>query len=205
MQRHIISPVIIVLTLTLTGIIYGDEDIKMPVAIEGERWEFKASTKQSSSSTTDRLNGNYEVLYLKGQLAAYELVDGQKVGVGSQSKELLERMIAFGQDEQQYLKFPIAVGNKWTANYPVRSPGTRETRRRSAEFKVEEKAQTKTPAGNFQTVRIKGSNYGGAYPQQWDYFYSPDCKCIVKFYYDSAVGGVGGKVDVELTKFNSPK
>ena len=71
-----------------------------------------------------------------------------------------------------------------------------------AEFTVEEQVLTKTAAGSFQTLKIKGSNNSGPVPREWEFFYSSDCKCIVKFFYDSAVGGVGRKVEIELVKFS---
>lgn len=190
------------MVLKLTSSLYAAEAIQLPVAKDGDRWEFKAETKISSSSTTDRLNGNYEVTSVKGQLEVFQIVDGQKSAVGPSSTEFLKRMLGFAQDEQQYLKFPLAAGNKWRAEYSVQSPGTRRSQRRSAEFKVEDKSQIKTVAGNFEALKIKGNNAAGPVPQEWEYFYTADCKCIVKFFYDSAVGGVGGKVESEFMKFN---
>ncbi len=177
--------------------------IQMPTPKEGDRWEFKAATTGSSSSTSDRLSGNYEVVYLKGQLEAYELADGKKAPVGPLTSAQLRRMVPFGQDEMQYLKFPISVGNKWAINYTAESPGVRNPPKRSAEFNVEQEGETTTTAGTFKTLKIKGSGQtlGRPVTQAWEYFYSSNCKAITKYNYDSAVGGNGGKVEIELTKF----
>ena len=201
MKNLIISIALSFFVLNVSSLTYAAEAVQMPVAKDGDRWEFKAVTKDSSSSSTDRLNGNYEVAYVKGQLEVFEVVDGQKVGVGHDSTAFLKRMLGFAQDEQQYLKFPLAIGNTWAADYSVRAPGAKKAQQRSAEFKVQDKAQTKTAAGIFETLNIKGSNIGGTAPRAWEYSYSPNCKCVVKFFYDSVVGGVGGKVEIELVKF----
>lgn len=194
----------LILATLITGIIALASQLRaadIPSPKEGDRWEFKAATIGSSSSSSDRLDGNYEVAYVGGKLQAYDLADGKRGPVGPRSGQQLLRMIAFGQDEEQYLKFPLAIGTKWTANYSVQSPGSRRTSHRSADFMVQEQVQTKTAAGNFQTLKLKGLNSGGQVSQEWTYFYSPDCKCIAKFFYDSAVGGNGGKLEIELTKF----
>lgn len=110
-------------------------------------------TKKSSSSTTDRLNGNYEVGFVKGQLEVSQIGDGQQLGVGPSSTEFLKRMLGFAQDEQLYLKFPLAAGNKWRAEYSVQSPGTRRAQRRSAEFKVEDKIADQNSSGEFRSLK----------------------------------------------------
>jgi len=37
--------------------------------------------------------------------------------------------------------------------------------------------------------------------QERSFLYSPGEKAIVKFYFDSWIGGTGGKIDIELVKF----
>lgn len=202
MRNPIASIAISFFVLNVINFAYGVEALQTPAPKDGDRWEFKAETKSSSSSTTDRLNGNYEMTSMKGQLEVFQIVDGQKSAVGPNSTEFLKRMLGFAQDDQQYLKFPLAAGNKWRAEYSVQSPGTRRAQRRSAEFRAEDKSQIKTLAGNFEALKIKGTNAAGPVPQEWEYFYNADCKCIVKFFYDSAVGGVGSKVEIELVKFS---
>ena len=44
-----------------------------PILREGDRWEFKASTRESVSNTTDRLNGLYEVVFRGGQIEVFEV------------------------------------------------------------------------------------------------------------------------------------
>ena len=114
-------------------------------------------------------------------------------------------MIGVGQDDLQFLNFPLSVGKKWTLSYRHTQAGARKPQQRSATFQVEQMEQVKIAAGTFQALRIKGTGQtsGGGVTREWDYLYSPDTKSIVKFYYDSGVGTKSGKTDIELIKFSS--
>lgn len=184
---------------------YAAEIFEMPAPKEGDRWEFKASTKEGITSTTDVLNGSYEVVFMQGRLEVFQIAAGQKTAVSVGVAEDLKRMIASGQDDLQFLNFPLSVGKKWNAAYRHTQAGARRPQRRSATFQVEKLEQLKIDAGAFQALRIKGTGQtsGGGVTREWDYFYSPDTKGIVKFYYDSGVGTKSGKIEIELTKFSS--
>src|SRR3990170_1412661 len=86
-----------------------------PILQEGDRWEFKASTRESISNTTDRLNGLYEVVFRGGQIEVFEVTGTEKIPIGGNAADELKRMIL--PDEREYLKFPLAVGNKWTGTH----------------------------------------------------------------------------------------
>jgi hypothetical protein len=83
------------------------------------------------------------------------------------------------------------------------SPGARKAQKRRATFQIENMERIKADVGEFLALRIKGTGQSAGVVREWDYFYSPDTKCIVKLYYDSAVGRQSGKEEIELTKFNS--
>jgi len=142
-----------------------------------------------------------------GKLQVYQLLNDQRAGVGPETSNELKRMIAFGQDEREYLKFPLAVGLKWTVNYLHRSPG-RTPRRRYIDFKITGLEEITTSAGTFRAYRIEGSATfvlsSRTVHQQRIIHYSPDTKSIVSFYYDSAIGEPGAKVEIKLKKF-TPK
>jgi len=199
-----VGTIAFVLTFTwfCLGIASGGESIDRPVSQEGERWEFKANTKDMLTSTTDILDGKYEVVFLHGQLEVFQIVDGQKVGASLGVAEKLKRLIAIGQDDLQLLIFPLSVGKKWTANYQHTSPGARRSQLRSATFQVEKLEQIKVDAGTFQAVRIKGTGGNYGVTREWNYHYSPDTKSIVKFFYDSGIGTKSGKTEIELMKYH---
>lgn len=189
----------------LPHVLYG-QSAEAPVYKDGDKWEFKATTKEGITSTTDLLEGNYEIVFVKGHLEVFQIVGGQKMGATAGAAEDLKRLIAFGQDDLQFLNFPLSIGKKWTVDYQHLQAGARKPQRRWASFHVEKMEQVKTAGGEFQALRISGSGqtYGGRSDvmREWIYYYSPDTKSIIKFHYDSGVGTKSGKTEIEMTKFS---
>lgn len=181
----------------------GNEPVNQPVLQEGDRWEFRVTRKEGITSTSDVVEGDYEVAFLQGRLKVFQIADAQRVEVSIKATEDLKRMIAFGQEELQLLNFPLSIGKKWTAEYSHTQVGKPKPQQRWATFQVEKMEEIKVGGGTFQTLRIRGNGqtYRGTVTREWDYFYSPETKSIAKFYYDSGVGTKSGKIDIELIKF----
>lgn len=175
--------------------IMANETVQAPRLTEG-RWEFRVNTRDSTSISTEILGGLYVVVYRGGKLEVFQ--DG--AAVNERASEELRRM--FLPDERGYLKFPFALGDKWTAEYLHYSPG-RPGRPRSMTYSVAGIEEIKAAGGNFKTYRIEGEGVTSfGYHQKRTIWFSPEAKCIVKFRYDSAVGGAGGKTEIELIKFS---
>jgi len=203
MKRSVIAALVIPLLGILLGFAIASDPINPPVLQQGDRWEFRAAMKEGITSTTDRIGGTYEVVFQQGRLEVFQITDGNKTVATAGDAEDLKRLIPFNQDDLQLLNFPLFVGKTWTAEYRHTQAGARKPQRRWATLQVEKVEEIKTEAGGFQAIRIKGNGqtYGGNVKREWDYFYTPDTKSIVKFYYDSGVGTKSGKMDIELLKF----
>jgi len=171
------------------------EAVDQPVLQENDRWEFKGSTTSAFANSNTVPNGDYEVVYRGGQLEVFQLSGGEKIPIGGDLLDELKRMIR--PDDREYLKFPLAVGNKWTATHSQTSPGAQFKSARSMEYAV--------LGANDGRFEIKGSGTattrGPSMPQIRTYTYSPRDKAIVKYFYDSAVGEKFAKFDIELVKF----
>lgn len=182
------------LLLGVAAVTYAAEQ---PVLQEGERWIFKASTKDAISSGGSLLDGTYEVVYRKGEIEVTQ--DGALI-IGNAAEEL-KRMIL--PDERGYLKFPITVGNQWTG----RHFHDRRSGWRSMNYAVSGIEDLAVGGSTLRAFKIEGrgsvSVPSGTYEQKRAFSYSPDAKSVVKFFYDSAVGSVGAKVDIELVKFSA--
>ena len=165
-----------------------------PILQEGDRWEFKASTRESISNTTDRLNGLYEVVFRGGQIEVFEVTGTEKIPIGGNAADELKRMIL--PDEREYLKFPLAVGNKWTGTHTQGSGRWRSIR--SMNYAV-----TSEAGGRYKIEGSGGAGSSHPVSQTRVFIYSPSEKAIVKFFYDSAVGQQGGKIDIELVKLTA--
>lgn len=185
------------------GFAVGNEQVSQPALQEGDRWTFRATKKEGITSTSGALVGDYEIVFSGGHLEVFEVVGEKKMPATAGNAEQLRRLIPLHQDDLQFLNFPLTVGKKWPVTYRHTPEGATKSQLRSAEFMVENAEQTQTEAGEFRTLRIKGTGktHGGSLMREWDYFYSPDSKSIVKFHYDSGVGTQSGKTDIELVSF----
>lgn len=176
----------------LTVVVAANDSMNQPVPNDGDCWIFKGTTRDSISSSSDRFDGTYEVCYRGGELQM-----GNAVG-GNTAREL-KRMII--PDEREYLKFPLTVGSKWTGKYflDVRSGWPSMT------YIVAGIEEVAVGGGSFRAYKIEGdgtvSVLSGTYRQKRLIWYSPDAKSVVKFFYDSAIGSVGAKVEIELQGF----
>ena len=136
--------------------------------------------------------GLYEVVYRAGKLEVFEVTDSEKTPIAGNAAEELKRMII--PDEREYLKFPLAVGNKWTATHRLllRSRWLNP----SMNYAV-------TSVGNGRYMIEGSGRVGSSHPvsQTRVFTYSPGDKAIARFFYDSAVGEKGAKVTIELVKF----
>lgn len=177
--------------------------IAMPVPVEGERWEFEATTEQGSATTSDPLEGNFEVIYLGGKLEVFQIHGGQKTQAGSMNAEELRRMIAFGQDDRQYLKFPFPVS--WETSYRFQPIGSSSTYRRTVGYKVVEVKKTDSAT----ELKIRGDGQlagrkGNITLSEWIYRYNSDTKSIVEFHSNSPVGKGGTETNIKLRKHILP-
>jgi hypothetical protein len=184
---------VFMLTWVYFGLTAGSEAADRPVLQEGDRWEFKASTKEPIVKSSATLNGLYELVYHGGQLEVFEVTGSEKTPIGGDGADELKRMIL--PDEREYLKFPLAAGNKWTGTHTQRGGGGMT--RRSMTYTV-----TGIDGGRY---KIEGSALvpgpSQSVPQERNFFYSPSDKAIVKYYFDTWVGGPSAKIDIEIIKF----
>ena len=186
---------VVMFTCFFLGLAASSKAVDRPILQEGERWEFKAITKDSLASSPETLNGVYEVVYHGGRLDVFEIAGNEKKPISGTGAEELKRMIL--PDEREYIKFPLASGNKWTGTHTQLS-GKKVSSTRSMTYTV--------TGDDGSRYKVSGSGTaptpsGSMISQERSFLYSPGEKAIVKFYFDSWIGGTGGKIDIELVKF----
>ena len=175
-------------------------------ANEAKIFKFKAKTWGSVSYTTDRLNGEYEVVVVGKEAEVFFLSDGQRVPIGGNSAAELLRMVGIDPDNRMYVDpSGLAVGKKWSAEHRYQSSGRVREIRRNVEYEVISKEQKETPAGTFEVFKIEGNVLTRGTPQKWVYYYAPAISTgtIVHWQHDSAVGREGGKIEIEFQKLNT--
>jgi hypothetical protein len=175
----------------------ANDAVQAPTYKEGRYWRFEATTTGAIARTTDQLNGQYEVIASGGELQVFQLMNGERWPAGPESSAELKRMIGIGQDQRQYLKFPLE--KTWEANEKYRLPGWRPGYYMPRTIGYEVIADQ---SGSPGIVTIQGNarvNFrDSTSKQKWDYAYSQREEAIIRFAYDSNVEGTGAKINIKL-------
>ena len=181
----------VALCLCIATVAFVQAQAPAPAFKEGDTWQFKFEMKNAITTSTDRVDGTYEIVFTQGNIKLYEVEGGR--GRGGEipimddvlSQALLSQV---GKSEyRQPLKFPLSVGQKWSYQYTLRSVGVTGDQKRSVEVNVVGMEDVKTPAGAFKAfklVRVEGYFPGPRatkyYRNTVTYFYSPDTKSVIK-------------------------
>ena len=194
MARTLTLTLSVALTLWLAAASFAQAQASAPAFKEGDTWQFKFETKNAIKSLTDSAAGTYEIVFTQGNIKLYETEGGR--GRGGEipiTNDILSQTLLtqVGKNEQQILKFPLSVGQKWSYKYTYASMrsgrfGT-SGQNREVQVNVIGMEDVTTPAGTFKTfklVRVEGyfaGARGGNYAREtYTYFYSPDTKSVVK-------------------------
>ena len=191
---------------------YSERQAVLPTIAEGTFWQFKgATTFISGVSSTREVSGDYEVIYQDGKLRVFIFSGDERTEIEDVRTEELKRMIAIGQDGRKYLDFPLSVGKKWNAVYPVRLPDSRFTIQRNVGY-VKGIENIQTPGGNFEAFRIDGWFSGnawidGTYSGPYTLFYAPQTGSIVKVLYENKSNASSSRPrhEIELVKLGLAK
>jgi hypothetical protein len=188
-------------------ILFAQEQAAAPVHKEGDTWQFNIFRKGQIASSTDQMEGMYELSVTQGVVKLYDMNSGQRNEIPIQPDGPTQGMLRLVEksDRRPTLKFPLSVGQKWTYEYEVRPLASKFNQRRSAEVNVVGIEQVTTPAGSFKAYKLirnenwargwRGSLGGGT----TTYFYSPETKSIVKS--SSLNDDNPGTIETELIKF----
>ncbi len=170
------------LFLFLASQTWSQEKCEAPVWKAGDKWTFKDATGATFSSEV--LDVKEDVFVVKNEeLQSVAAIDKKtmnlKYFIGSGGRKVVATGVL-----KKFNDFPLFVGKKWTDNFTVE--GGRDLRQSfniTCDFKVEDIAEVKTPAGTFKTYviyRKQGTQaYGGFYG--WvRHWYSPEVKIWIK-------------------------
>jgi hypothetical protein len=188
-----------------TVIVLAQEQTAAPVHKEGDNWQFNISRKGQVGSSTDQNEGMYEISVAQGVVKLYEVNGSQKNEIPIESEGPTQGLLRLvgKSDLRPELKFPLAVGQKWSYEYETR--GGRRGQRRSAEVNVVGMEQVTIPAGTFKAYKLVRSESWSTGPSgtrggnTTTYFYSPETRSIVKRSTENENNP--GTVETELIKF----
>ena len=199
MNKLLFFAVIVVSALCAQSQVYSQDEAAKPSYKNRETWLFTVKEGGSIGSTSNPLNGTYELSIVEGKLKIAAVN-------GSQREELdprpaaLAGLLTFGPN----LNFPLTVGKQWERSYKAAYVGSNKMISRKITYEVKGIEQVTTTAGTFKAFKLESDDRSG--PRDYwvtTYWYSPETKSIVKSQFDSTSGGqeTGLKRDIELIKF----
>ena len=128
------------------------QQAEAPVYKTGETWTYRAIDKPIGSSTSNVLNGDFEITFQGGSRKIFRLDGGAKAEESNPG--VLNLMLptkGIIESDSHFFSFPIAVGKKWKAEYYA--PGW--SRRVNAESSVTGIETVTGPAGVFPAFKIE--------------------------------------------------
>jgi hypothetical protein len=192
-----------------TPAVLAQEQAPAPSFKEGDTGQFNIFRKGQIGTSTDQIEGMYEVSVTQGVVKLYQVDGGQKIEKTIEPDgptQTFVRLIGKSETQRPTLKFPLSVGQTWTYQYETRPPGSKFNQRRSAEVNVVGMEQVTTPAGSFKAYKLirsenwtVGSQRGQRGGSTSTYFYSPETRSIVKT--SNVSENSPGTIEIELIKF----
>lgn len=207
MAKPILLFVFAAVTFCSTAILIAQEQAPAPSFKEGDTWQFNIVRKEQIWSSTDKLEGMYELSVTKRGVKLYELNSGQRQEIPGERSGGLFRLIGRSK-QQQDLKFPLSAGQTWTyqrENRMLARPA--KTVKRSAEITVAGMEEVTTPAGSFRAYKLTksedwlwvGNKNAQVNHSTTTYFYCPEIRSIVKS--STVFEHVPETEEIELIKF----
>ena len=178
---------------------YGQQEAPAPDYRIGEFWQF--DIKESRASSTSRaLKGIYQASFTG---KTFKISEADVKESFDRTHAQAGRLLAmFGQGNYyggQYLKFPLAVGQKWELNYTDQPTGARRKELLHVYAEVPGIEEVTTPAGTFRTFKLVRTIVRGGERRTNTFYYSPETKCIVEAKYEFG----DGTATIELVKFGT--
>lgn len=182
---------------------FSQDEIGKPAYKNGDTWVFTVKESGTIGSTSNALNGTYEISIVDGKMKVASVQGSQKDDLDPRPGALVA-LLTFGPN----LSFPLAVGKQWTRDYKGTYVGSNKPIARKITYEVKGTEQVTTPAGTFRAIKLESDDRAG----QRDYFtttywYSPDTRSIVKSNFDGSAGGqqTGLQRQIELITFTPAK
>jgi hypothetical protein len=199
-----------VVLLGMTAVsLFAQEQAAKPTFNEGDTWRFNIVETGFQASSTEMLQGNYEVTYSQGKIKAAAVSGDKKEEVATGQDRPAETLLGLVASSEifQNLKFPLSAGQKWKYSYRWKAQGAKNPSTRNVEIEVAGIEQVATPAGTFKAFKLQQNAFWprpqlGQFTSTTIYFYSPETKSVVKSSYSDVEGQ---KREIELVKFGPGK
>ena len=199
MKKILVVGIIVVGALFSHLQAFSQDEATKPAYKNGESWLFTVKEGGSIGSSSQLLNGTYEVSMVDGKMKTAVVNGSQKDNLDPRPPVLLG-LLTFSPN----LDFPLTVGKQWTRDYKGTSVGGAKVIARKITYEVKGIEQVITAAGTFRAFKLESDDRAG--PRDYyttTYWYSPETRSIVKSIFDASAGGQGTGLQrqIELIKF----
>ena len=171
--------------------------VKAPVYKDGDWWIFRR--KEDGKPPW-----NARVTYKDGKFESDDpaFLEGQNINGAPQF--LAFASVYLNDPQKKPLDFPLVPGKKWTFRYTSDGFNFRRKWREAKAEAVGAAAQPmKTPAGSFNGIKIRRTDWGGNGFADLTYYYSPETKSIVKHIADdNDRHGFKRRYEMELIEYS---
>ena len=123
MKKLLFFAVIVVSTLYAQSQVFSQDEAAKPSYKNGETWLFTVKEGGSTGSTSNPLNGTYELSIIDGKLKVAAVNGSQREELDPRPGSLVG-LLAFSPN----LNFPLTVGKQWDRHYKI--PHTMEVVKR---------------------------------------------------------------------------
>jgi len=199
----------LVLGLVVVGALYShlpvfsQDEATKPNYKNGEAWLFTVKEGGGIGSSTNLLNGTYELSMVDGKLKT-AIVNGSQKDDLDPRPPLLLSLLTFAPN----LNFPLTVGKQWSRDYKGTYVGGNKPIARKITYEVKGIEQITAPAGTFRAFKLESDDRSS--PRDYfttTYWYSPETRSIVKSLFDGSGGGQNKALqrEIELIKFTPVK
>ncbi len=197
-----------VLGLFLTAALpaFAQEQAPAPTHKDGQSWQYKVTETFKGISSSNALNGIYDLRIAGDKVIVSQSTDGKIEPVTGGRSGILRALLGKTESEEdQDFKFPLSAGQKWSYNYQHTAIGAKKAVQRNVEISVTGPEQVTTPAGTFKAFKIRkedGTGRGNVWVTT--HYWSPETNSVVKSSWDSTGGGGQGSIrEVELVSFSA--
>lgn len=156
MKKLLFLAVIVVSTLCAQSQVFSQDEAAKPAYKNGETWLFIAKEGGSTGSTSNPINGTYELSIVEGKLKIAAVNGSQREELDPRPGSLVG-LLTFGPN----LDFPLTVGKHWERNYKAAYVGSNKMISRKITYEVKGIEQVTTTAGRFRAFKVESDDRAG--------------------------------------------
>jgi hypothetical protein len=135
---------------------FSQDETAKPKYKNGDSWLYTVKEGGSIGSSTNLLNGTYEISVVDGKMKTAEVNGSQKEDLEPRPPVLLS-LLTFAPN----LDFPLTVGKQWSREYKTTYVGGTKQVARKVTYEVKGVEEVTTQAGTFRAFKLESDDRSG--------------------------------------------